>query len=426
MIDSRKRTGARRNCSYLRPSIKQAGVGLVALLTLISVLFYGCDKPQAGKEKSASQSKESDEKKPDGAKKGEKGEKEGRGEKGRVKLSDQELQNGGVKSEEVKLRVVAGTVVLTATIHANQDRLVHLAPRVPAKMVKVSANLGDKVKAGQTLALLDSIELGEAHSAYQQARSQFDLTNSELQRAQKLKAEDIIPDKEFFRTRSEYEKAKATLRAAEDKLRLLGGTHLESETRATSVFPITTPFSGTVIEKKAVLGELAQPDKSIFTVADLSTLWIEANLFESDLRKVRVGAPASVTVTAYPGESFRGKVTYISSMVDKDSRAVQARIEVANADGRLKPEMFASASINSGVGGEQLLIPESAVLLVSGMPTVFVDDDGEYDPRPVELGDKSGGQVAVKAGIKPGEWVVSSGAFAIKARMLKSQIGDSD
>ena len=210
MIDSRKRTGARRNCSYLRPSIKQAGVGLVALLTLISVLFYGCDKPQAGKEKSASQSKESDEKKPDGAKKGEKGEKEERGEKGRVKLSDQELQNGGVKSEEVKLRVVAGTVVLTATIHANQDRLVHLAPRVPAKMVKVSANLGDKVKAGQTLALLDSIELGEAHSAYQQARSQFDLTNSELQRAQKLKAEDIIPDKEFFRTRSEYEKAKAT------------------------------------------------------------------------------------------------------------------------------------------------------------------------------------------------------------------------
>ena len=174
MTDSRKRIGTKQKHVYTGTSMKQASVRLVAFLALVSsVLYYGCDKAEApkakpGKEKYSSQSKESDEKKPEGAKKGEKkeGEKEERGEKGRVKLSDQELQNGGVKSEEVKLRVVAGTVVLTATIHANQDRLVHLAPRVPAKIVKVSANLGDKVKAGQTLALLDSIELGEAHSAY--------------------------------------------------------------------------------------------------------------------------------------------------------------------------------------------------------------------------------------------------------------------
>ena len=180
-----------------------------------------------------------------------------------------------------------------------------------------------------------------------------------------------------------------------------------------------------MIEKDAVLGELAQPDKSIFTVADLSTLWIEANLFEKDLGRVRVGAAATVTVSAYPGEAFKGKLTYISSTVDKESRAVPARVEVPNADGRLKPEMFATASIDTAATTKALTLPQEAVLLINGQPMAFVQEAGEFEPRPVEIGEKVGSRVVVKSGVKEGEQVVVAGAYALKARMLKSQIGDA-
>lgn len=352
--------------------------------------------------------------------------KEARGEKGRVKLSGNEVHNAGIKAEELKLREVSGQVVLTASVRANQDRLAHVGPRVPARITTVSVNAGDKVKAGQTLALLDSMELGEANSAYLQAKSQHAVALADFERAENLKADQIIPEKDYLRARGEFEKAKAQLRAAGDRLRLLGVAPMKSTSSAISVFPLVAPFAGTVIEKKAVLGELAQPDKTIFTVADLSTLWIEANLFEQDLARVRVGATATVTISAYPGESFRGKVTYISSTLDKDTRTVSVRIEVPNRDGRLKPEMFAIAAIDADALSKALLLPEAAILLVNGQPTVFVEEDGEYEPRPVEPGDKLGSQVVIKAGVKAGEQVVVAGAFAIKAKMLKSQIGDAE
>jgi len=182
-----------------------------------------------------------------------------------------------------------------------------------------------------------------------------------------------------------------------------------------------------VIEKHAILGELAQPDKLIFTVADLSTLWIEANLFEKDLGRVKVGAEAVVTVAAYPDETFAGKLTYIAAVVDKETRTVSARVEVANADGRLKPEMFATAAIRtSGTGGKGkgLLLPEEAVVLMHGQPTVFIEEHGGFEPRAVELGEKLRGRVVVKAGLAAGDKVVTAGTYALKARIMKSQLGE--
>jgi len=388
-----------------------------ALLALMAgaLALAACNKPEANKAQTKTEqpAPKNEEK------------KDGHGEEGQLKLSAAEIETAGIEIETLKSQSLIDQVVLTATIRANQDRIAHVAPRVAARIVKVNAKLGDKVRAGQSLALLDSIELGEAHSAYQQARSQFSLAQSDFDRAQKLKADDIIPEKDYLRARSEFEKAKASLRAAGDKLRLLDSAHQTSETGPVSVFPVKAPFAGTVIEKDAVLGELAQPDKSIFTVADLSVLWIEANLFEKDLSRVQIGAAASVTVSAYPGEAFKGKLTYISSTVDKETRAVQARVEVPNPNGRLKPEMFATASIDTAASLMALTVPQEAVLLVNGQTMAFVQEADVFEPRAVEVGDKVGNRVVVKGGIKEGEQVVVKGAYALKARMLKSQIGDS-
>lgn len=347
-------------------------------------------------------------------------------EEGLIRLSDEEIKASNIRTEDTQDAEVHERIQVTATIQANQDKLAHVAPRVPGRIVAIAAHLGDRVKTGQTLASLDSIELGDAHSAYLQAESQFKVAQADFERAEKLHADQIVPQKEYLRSRAEQEKARASLRAAADKLCLMGVTPSHSE-KAASVFPVSAPFAGTVIEKKdAVLGELAHPDKSLFTVADLSTVWIEASLFEKDLGKVKTGASVGVTVAAYPNEVFKGRLTYISSVMDKESRTIKARVEVSNADGRLKPDMFATAAIDTVTAGKALTVPANAVLLLEGKKAVFVREKEGFEKREVDLGDNLGGRVVVKAGIEERDAVVVDGAYALKARMLKSKIGDHD
>jgi cobalt-zinc-cadmium efflux system membrane fusion protein len=350
-------------------------------------------------------------------------------EKDGIKLSKEEADRAGIMLEELKAQVLADTVTVTATIRANQDRIARIAPRVEGRVAAVSASLGDTVRAGQLLATLDSLAVGEASSALSQARSVQRVADADYKRAAALQTEEIIPQKDFLRAKAEQEKANAALRAAEDRLRLLGVSG-GSGGASTSVFPLTAPLAGTIIEKKAVVGGLAGPSDALFVVADLSTLWIEANLAEAQLAKVRVGAKATITVGAYPNERFEGKVTYVASVLDKETRSVPARIEVKSAEGRLKPEMFATATIESASQPspsrtEVLTVPDRAIVLMQGQPNVFVFDGGSYEQRAVETGERLGTRTVVKSGLKPGEQVVSAGTYALKARVLKSQIGDA-
>ncbi|MBT9455347.1 MAG: efflux RND transporter periplasmic adaptor subunit [Burkholderiaceae bacterium] len=349
-----------------------------------------------------------------------------------IKLEPEEVARSGIKLEKITPQVIADTVTVTATIRANQDRMARIAPRVEGRIATLHVNLGDNVKAGQILAVLDSLAVGEASATLIQAQSADRVAEADFKRATALNAEEIIPQKEFLRAKSEHEKAEASLRAAEDRLQLLGVSPKQVNQRVVSTFPILAPFAGTVIEKKVTVGSLASPSESILVVADLSKVWIEANLGETMLSKVRVGANATVTLDAYPGETFVGRVTYVASLLDKDSRTVQARIELENKDGRLKPEMFASATIAStsgkaGTGGqapEAISVPDAAIILLQGQPTVFVFEHGGYEPRAILPGDKLTGRTIVKSGLTAGEQVVAAGSYALKARLLKSQIGD--
>ena len=344
-------------------------------------------------------------------------------EKG-LKLTAEERDRAGIKLEEVTSRIFEDAVSVTATIRPNQDRIARVAPRVEGRIVRVTANLGDAVRLGQTLAVMDSVAIGEAQSALLQAQSGQRVAHADFKRAESLSAEEIIPQRDFLRARGEMEKANVELRAAQDKLRLLGGS-AGAGGRAESTFALTAPLAGTVIQKKATVGELSTPSEAVFTVADLSTVWIEANLTEDLLAKIKTGAAATVTVGAYPGERFNGRVAYVANMLDKDSRTTAARIEVANKDGRLKPEMFANATIVTGSQKQVISVPDAAILLLQGQPTVFVAENGGFESRAIEPGEKLSGRTVIKSGLKAGEQVVAAGAYALKARQLKSQIGDA-
>jgi cobalt-zinc-cadmium efflux system membrane fusion protein len=362
------------------------------------------------------------------AKEGEHSDKDG------LRFSAEEAQRAGIRLETLAPKALADSLTVTATIRANQDRIARIAPRVEGRITSVAANLGDTVRAGQALASLDSLVIGEAASAWVQAQSSYRVAEADYKRSQALDAEEIIPKKDFLRSKSEYEKAVVGLRATEDRLRLLGlaprrnDEHGQAE-HVESTFAVASPFAGMVIEKKAALGQLAAPSEALFVVADLSRLWIEADLSEALLARVRVGAEATVTVTAYPGEHFSGRVTYVAAVLDKDKRTVPARIEVDNKDGRLKPEMFATATIATGGAtskpeADVLSVPDEAIVLMQGLPSVFVFEHGGYEQRAIEPGDKVGGRTVVKSGLVAGEQVVSAGTYALKARVLKSQISD--
>ena len=175
-----------------------------------------------------------------------------------------------------------------------------------------------------------------------------------------------------------------------------------------------------------MLGEYAQPYQAMFTIADLSSVWIEVDIYERDLSAVAVGAQATATVAAYPGERFAGKVTYISSLLDRETRTAKARVELSNPDGRLKPGMFADVLIDTPTKTEAIRLPDTALVLLQGQMTAFVGGEEGFEARPVETGERAGGMVTIRSGLDPGERVVTAGAYALKARLLKSQIGAAD
>ncbi len=365
---------------------------------------------------------------PKEAKEGKEAKAEGAKEADGLKLSVEEATRAGLKVETLAQQAFTNTITVTATIRPNQDRIARVAPRVEGRIVQVMAGLGAQVKAGQPLAVLDSLAIGEAQAALLHAQSSQRVAQADFKRAESLIADEIIPQRDFLRAKADLEKSSAELRATQDKLRLLGGA-AKAEGAANSTFPVIAPLAGTVIQKKATVGELGTPSDPLFTVADLSKVWIEANLTEDTLAKVKVGSAATVTVTAYPGERFAGRVTYIASLLDKDSRTIPARIEVENKDGRLKPEMFATATIETSGAStaakrDVLSVPDAAILLLQGQPTIFVQEHGGYEPRAIEPGEKLSGRTVIKSGVEAGEKVVTAGAYALKARLLKSQIGD--
>ena len=403
---------------------------LLGLIVIAAALVWGCGKDKPGNATTAEQpsaggnagaTRESKEAKNEKAAGGEAEEEKN------LKLSADEIKQAGIAVATLQGEEIHQTLTMTATIQPNRDRLAKIAPRVSGKVVKVMVSLGDRVRQGQALALIDSIEIGEASLAYLQAKSAAALSRSSFKRADELNAEQIIAKKEYLIARSERDRAEVELRAAEDRLRLLGlQPSALTNGRAISTYVLSAPFQGIVIEKDAVLGELAAPETSMFTIADLSKVWIEATIFEKDLAQMRTGSLARVTVSAYPDKVFEGRLTYIGSSLDKNTHAAKGRIEIPNADLRLMPEMFATVQIDTEQNRESLIVPNAAVLLVNGQPSVFVQEKSGFELRTVELGDRLGGRVVLEGGVSEGEQLVVSGAYALKSRLLKSKIGDSD
>ncbi len=305
---------------------------------------------------------------------------------GTVKISLDKVQRLGVRSEEVRERPLSRDVRAFASLQFDERKQYVVAPKFGGWIEKLLVNAtGDVVRRGQTLFEVYSPELNVLQQEYLVARG--------MQGRQGV-ADNRLRNLDY--PQAELDK----LRRGEAPPRVIG---------------IPAPVGGTVIEKTAIEGAHFQAGDALFRIVDTSTMWVMAEVYEQDLAFVKVGDTAEITINAWPDRPFTGKVAFIYPDIGAKSRTARLRIEVANPDGRLRADMAATVEIRTPLGNA-VAVPESAVIDSGLRQVVLVERGaGRYEPRRVELGAHAGGYVQVRAGLKPGERVVTSANFLIDA-----------
>ena len=361
-------------------------------------------------------------------------EHEGEAHSGDITIASEALEGQTFQTVLAQWRLVKEGIQATANIKPNEYKLTHVSPRIEGKAVKVIAELGDTVKPGQTLALLDSIELGYKKSAFLQARTNVQVDRKNYEREKRLFEQQISSEKDFLEAQGAFQRNQAAYQAAYEALELVGLPHEEignliknpKHHHPLSLFPLTAPQKGTIISRHINPGEFVTPKDKPFTIADLRTVWILLDIYERDLAGVRVSAHVRITVDAYPGEIFRGAVVYLGNLVNPDTRTVEARVEIPNPDGRLRPGMFARATIVSSLskGKKVLVVPQDAIQHIEGKPVAFVEEQpGRYERRMVTLGSEDDPYVEILDGLTEGERIVTQGSFYLKSIMLGEKLG---
>lgn len=353
---------------------------------------------------------------------------EGHDEAGSVKMSVEVQKQNGVAVAPAKKQRMAGMISATGKVEANADKIAHVSPRISGKVVSVGASLGDNVSAGQSLATLDSVELGEALNRYHQSKTKLALAQSNMDRIKILVEKKIAARKDILLAETDFKTAQTELHTDEERLSLFGVTlsDLKGDNHKKPLLPVRSPISGTITEKHAIVGELSDPSKSLYTVADLSSVWVLVDINEKDLAKVRKGQAAIVTVGAFPDQKLKGRITYIADLVDQTTRTVKARIEVANPGRKLKPEMFATVELALAADAPPVLaVPEDALQDLDGKKVVFVAENAtEFAARPVQAGRTAAGMVEIVSGLKEGENYAIKGSFILKSEVKKGEMTD--
>ncbi len=336
-----------------------------------------------------------------------------------------------LETDQVAIRFIQPTLKAQGgKVLANDNRLAHLSGRVPGRIVAVYANLGDLVKEGEQLLLLDSPAFGEAQLEYRKARTMAGVTKKSLERAQALLERGAIGAGEYQRREAEFENARADLHEAEEKLHLLGMTEKEIGRLAAKKLPhaevaqvsLRAPFNGEVIERNATIGEVVDPNKTLFTVADLSTVWVRADFPEQQAARLKTGLDIELRVSAYPDTVFHGTISYVAAVIDPTTRTVMARSDVQNPDGRLRPEMFADITLKTETE-ELLAVPRTAVQQVGSRTIVFVRrGPRRFEARDVTVGESFDQYIQIKSGLTAGESVVTRGSYALKSESVRGQM----
>ncbi len=343
---------------------------------------------------------------------------------GALILSELEERAIGIETAMVTRRIMPDALNAMGKVLANQYRKAIVSYPFPARVYQIHARIGDYVKKGQRLIVLQSEEVGEATSAYYKANADFELARLNFDREQQLFEKGVGAKKNSLSAEAEFKVAETNLDAAEKRLHVLGFTE-EEVTRIAQTHQINplislyAPIEGKIISSNMVLGNMVDESSEIMTIMDPSLLWVDAEIYEKDIARIKIGQEVAVTVPAYQEEVFNGKVTYISDLLNASTRTITVRTEVYNKGNRLKPGMFANLELSINNAASALVIPTSAVLDDQGKKIAFVKINGAYYLRTVQTDSKDDDFIAITSGIEEGEEVVTAGNFELKSKLYE-------
>ena len=340
-----------------------------------------------------------------------------------VTLTDEAMKRAGIEIATVEAGSATDVLRLPAVVEPNAYARVSVTPLVTGRVTSVSAQLGAQVRQGQTLATVFSPELADAQTQYISARAELDAHERELARTEKLVQIGAASRQELERIHAEHTGQQTRVESARSRLDLLGMSReaVESLASGKSVDASTevpAPISGVVTERLVNMGLNVDPATKLFTVVDLSTVWIVANLYEKDFARVRVGDHATVVTPAYPDRQIQGRVSYIDPQVSPESRTTKVRVEVSNPHYDLRLGMLAEAQIQASTSTSVVFIPRIAVQNVADRSFVYVAKPGapgQFMEREVLVGQPSGERIQVVSGVVAGDKVVTEGSFFMRA-----------
>ncbi|MCA1650974.1 MAG: efflux RND transporter periplasmic adaptor subunit, partial [Acidobacteria bacterium] len=275
-----------------------------------------------------------------------------------VPLSPEAVDRAGIVVTPVTTASTGGGFRLPGVVEPNAYRQIAVTPLVGGRITRVSAELGDRVRRGQAMAQIYSPALAEAQTRYVSARAMLDAHDRELQRTQKLVEIGAASRQELERIHAEHAAQTAAVQSARSQLELLGVPSstlaaLTSGSKVSAMISVPAPIDGVVTERTANVGGNVDPATKLFTAVDLSTVWVVADVYEKDFSRVRVGSEATATTSAYPGQSLRGRVSYIDPQVSPQTRTAKVRIEVPNPRGDLRLGMYADV-VMTGIAGDDV------------------------------------------------------------------------
>ena len=342
-----------------------------------------------------------------------------------LRLTPEQHKRFGIVVESAGSGSLRNEVSLPGEIVFNEDRVVHMVPRVAGIARDVRKSMGDRVKAGEILAVIESRELADAKSEFLAARARAGLIEKLFAREKVLHEKKVSSEQDFLEAEQGLAEARIGLRSAEQKLHALGLDEsavkaIEKEdSAAITRYEIRAPIDGVVTEKHVALGESLGADAAIFTLVDTRSVWVNLAVYARNLEAIRVGQDVQLH-TDYNSIRAQATVTMVTPFVDNATRTATARVVLDNSDARWLPGTFVTGFIASSVDDVDVVVPRVAVQNVDGKDVVFVEQEGRFEPRPVTLGRRDGESIEIVAGLASGTRYVVEGAFNLKATIVTS------
>lgn len=345
---------------------------------------------------------------------------------GEVWITPEQVQRAGIAVSPAAIQPLDTSITTTGRVAFPDKRVQHVYSPVTGRVVKIAADVGQRVSKGDVLATIESPDLGIAAADLGKAAADFDAADHDYRRQKDLVAIHAAAQKDFEQAEDSYKKARAELQRAREKAKLL---RADDKDAANGTYDLRAQIDGEIISRNITPGMEVQGQYAggtpveLFTVGELDPVWVLADVFEMDVPRVRVGASVAASVIAWPGRQFAGKIEWVSDELDPSSRTAVARATIANADKALKPGMFATIRIDTD-GKPALAVPKSAVVRLGDQTAVFLDrgttPDGRrrFERKLVTIDDDDSGDLwEITHGIVPGDPVVSSGAVFLSGAL---------